>query len=388
MRIDDAQRRARLVDRHHLNRQGKDPVSVARDLIGFHSSDPASVYLSARARVAALEPGTLEEALYEKRSLVRILGMRRTMFVVPSELVPIVHAACTRAIAVRERKRTLQLLEGAGMTGVDRTLADAEALVLGLLRQVGEATTTEVTAQLPELSRRIPVGVGTKGEGTIGFVPRVLFMLATDGRIVRGRPRGSWLSSQYRWGPMPARLLEEMESLDARTARAGLARLWLRSFGPATAEDLKWWTGWGVRETRTALQDVGAVEVELDGSAGWVLPDDNALVRHGDPACALLPSLDPTTMGWRGRQWYLGDHRQALFDLNGNAGSTVWWDGRVIGGWGQRRSGEVVVRLLEDAGSEARAAVDEEADALRAWLGAVRVIPRFRTPLEKELSES
>ncbi len=37
--------------------------------------------------------------LYEDRELVRILGMRRTMFVVPLDLAPIVQAACTRAIA-------------------------------------------------------------------------------------------------------------------------------------------------------------------------------------------------------------------------------------------------------------------------------------------------
>jgi hypothetical protein len=44
------------------------------------------------------------------------------------------------------------------------------------------------------------------------------------------------------------------------------------------------------------------------------------------------------------------------------------------------------VRLLEDAGTEARAAVDEEAARVAAWLGEVRFVPRFRTPLERELA--
>ncbi|MDQ4125852.1 MAG: winged helix DNA-binding domain-containing protein, partial [Actinomycetota bacterium] len=78
-------------------------------------------------------------------------------------------------------------------------------------------------------------------------------------------------------------------------------------------------------------------------------------------------------------------HRAALFDRNGNAGPTVWWDGRVVGGWAQHPGGEVVVRLLEDTGVEAAAAVAEEAARLEEWLGDVRVTPRFRTPLEKEL---
>ena len=101
---------------------------------------------------------------------------------------------------------------------------------------------------------------------------------------------------------------------------------------------------------------------------------------------ALLPALDPTVMGWKERSWYLGDHGPALFDRSGNAGPTVWWDGRVVGGWAQRKSGEVVVRLLEDVGAEALVAAEAEADRLQSAIGSVRVTPRFRTPLERELT--
>ena len=75
----------------------------------------------------------------------------------------------------------------------------------------------------------------------------------------------------------------------------------------------------------------------------------------------------------------------SLFDRNGNAGPTVWWGGRVVGGWAQRTSGEIVHRLLEDVGAEADAAVAAEAASLGDWLGDVRITPRFRTPLEREL---
>jgi hypothetical protein len=91
-------------------------------------------------------------------------------------------------------------------------------------------------------------------------------------------------------------------------------------------------------------------------------------------------------MGWRDRGWFLGAHAPALFDRSGNIGPTVWWDGRVVGGWAQRPDGEIVFRLLEDAGSAAATAIAAEAESLQAWLGATRVTPRFRTPLERELS--
>ena len=122
------------------------------------------------------------------------------------------------------------------------------------------------------------------------------------------------------------------------------------------------------------------------GGTGLVLPDDLELTPEPEPWAALLPALDPTVMGWADRGWYLGEHAPALFDRSGNAGPTVWWEGRVVGGWGQRPDGEVVVRLLEDVGADAAAAVEAETARLQEWLGGVRVTPRFRTPLERELA--
>ena len=85
--------------------------------------------------------------------------------------------------------------------------------------------------------------------------------------------------------------------------------------------------------------------------------DDGPVAGPAEPWAALLPGLDPTAMGWQERDWYLApDLRSALFDRSGNVGPTVWWDGRVVGGWAQRASGEVVWRLLDTdgVGREAR----------------------------------
>ncbi len=125
--------------------------------------------------------------------------------------------------------------------------------------------------------------------------------------------------------------------------------------------------------------------MDLDGQPGMALAGDLEFPADAPPAAALLPALDPTPMGWQSRSWYLGPHAATLFDRTGNIGPTVWWAGRVVGGWAQRASGEVVYRLLEDAGTDGAAAVAAEAAALEAWLGPNRVTPRFRTPLEREL---
>jgi hypothetical protein len=42
--------------------------------------------------------------------------------------------------------------------------------------------------------------------------------------------------------------------------------------------------------------------------------------------------------------------------------------------------------MLEDVGRDARAGIDREAKRLRDWLGETRrVLPRFSTPLVREL---
>jgi len=142
---------------------------------------------------------------------------------------------------------------------------------------------------------------------------------------------------------------------------------------------------------KKALAAAEAVEVDLGRSTGFVAADDGDRTEAeggapGEPWVALLPALDSTVMGWKERSWYLGDHGPRLFDGNGNAGPTVWSDGRVVGGWAQRGDGEIAVGLLADVGSEAGLAIDAEAEALAAWLGPVRFVPRFRTPLERTLA--
>lgn len=391
-RISDDERRARLGVCHHLKPASRlsDVTTLAGDLVGLHGSDPASVFLSTAARLR--EPSgavvALERALYDDRRLVRTLCMRRTMFVVPVNLVPVVQAACTDPLVAGERRRLVRMIEANGISvDGERWLREAEAKTMVELSARGEATGAELSKAVPELREQLSVGEGKTWAAKVGVVTRVLFLLATEQRVVRGRPKGSWTSSQYRWSPIEAWLPAGVPSMEPDEARAELARRWLATYGPATTADLKWWAGWTVANTKTALASVGAVEVELDEGTGWVLPGDEGTAREPEPWVALLPGLDPTTMGWQQRGWYLGAKAAtALFDGNGNAGPTVWVDGRAVGGWAQRRSGEVVHQLLDDVGQEAVAAIHKAAGDLKEWLGSVRVTPRFPSPLHKKLA--
>jgi hypothetical protein len=382
------ERRARLARRHHLASgfRAKDVVEIARDLVALHSTDPASVFLGAPARMLDLSVQDVERALYEQRSLIRMLGMRRTMFVVPAELAPVVQAACTGAIAARQRRLIESLLERAGVAvPAGPWLRAVEEATASALAARGEASGSELAKDVSALRERIHIAEGKPYGAIVNITTQVIHLLAAEGRIVRGRPRGSWISSQYRWSPMEAWIPAGMPELPVEEAQIRLIGAWLWAYGPGTAADVKWWTGLTGGEVKGALGAIGPVEVELhDGTPGIALPDDLEVVDEPGPWIALLPALDSTVMGWSRREWYLGGHGPALFDRSGNPAPTVWCDGRIVGGWIQRRDGEVAFRLLEDVGAEATAAIETEAERLGAWLGDVRLTPRTRLPTQVE----
>ena len=385
--ISTPQRRARLVTRHHLDRSAAGVREAVTDLVAVHSTDPATPYLSLWARIPGFSTADLEDALYEERRLWRLHAMRRTLFVVGAEDQPVLDAACARKVAAAERRRLEAWLSNA-LPG-----ADVEAHLAGVGREAldvladGEPRSTAELARLVDgLELKLTVGSG-RWTTQVPLSSRLLLLLAMEGRIARARPLGSWLSGQYRWADSSAWFGQAAtRTLDPAEGRALLARTWLASHGPATTTDLRWWAGWTVRDTAAALSAVDAAQVEVE-SAGtaWVLPDDVDAVDEPEESVALLPSLDSTVMGWKERDWYVGPHASLLFDTAGNAGPTAWVNGRVVGGWGLKGA-EVVLQLLEDVGADARERLDAEAAALTGWLAGTGPIPRFRTPLERQLS--
>ena len=355
-------------------------------MVCLHGTDPATVYLSAWARVDGMMVSDLERALYVDRSLVKHLAMRRTLFVFPRETMSFAQAGASNRIAEAERRRLIRDVEKARLHGNGgRWLSEASEQVLAALSEGREATSSELREEIPLLEGSIAYGEGKSWGGQVPVGPRVLTTLSAAGRIVRASNEGRWSTSRPRWASMKSWLGQEIAPRPEAEGVAGLVERWLRSFGPGTATDIKWWLGSTVAAVRRALADLHALEVDLDGQTGYLLPDDLEPTDPVEPGVALLPPLDPTTMGWFERAWYLGPHKEQLFDTSGNAGPTVWWDGRIVGGWRQSDTGEVVVQMLEDVGVEGRRAIEQESERLSEWLGGTRVLARFPSPLSKSV---
>jgi hypothetical protein len=370
--VTDEQRAAALVARHHLGCTAATLDQALRDVVALHSSDPLTPHLALWARLADYQPAHLDAALMSG-SVWRMHTIRRTLWVVPTDRAPVFHGAATKVMA-NERRRLRGWASELSDTP-DAWLARVESQVLDALRTHGELSTRALQGHVPDLSQKITSGSG-KWTQQVPIGSRLLFLMAMDLKLFRG-PSTTWRSSQYPWTLAPKTTLT-----DPAAARVELVRDYLARFGPVSLTDVKWWTGWTVAQTKKALAQVGALQVQMDAGPGWML-DQELPVGTG---VTLLPGLDPAPMGYKERAWFLGDHGPQLFDRNGNVGPSVWVDGRVVGGWAWAGD-RVRVELLEAVGPAHRAALDERAAALTEWLGGVAVTPRFRTPLEKRLQQ-
>lgn len=388
--VTNAERRARVALRHRLapGHRAATVEEAADAVIALHATDPATIHLSAWARMDAMRTADVDRALYDERSLVKHMAMRRTLWVAPRATLAAIQAGASGRVAGRERRKLVSDVERAGLHADGAAWLEAAcAAVLGALADGREATMAELRDELPLLEGAITYGEGKPWAGSMPLGPRVLTVLSAEGEIVRTTNAGGWNVSRPRWSATRVWLGEAIEPLSEIEGVTLLTERWLRAFGPGTDRDVKWWLGSTLGLVREALARLSAVEVALeDGGRGWLLPGDLEPPAPVAPWAALLPPLDPTTMGWAERDWYLGPHRSQLFDTAGNAGPTAWWDGRIVGGWRQREDGSVELQLLDDPGPDGRAALAAEAARLTEWFGGQRVLMRFPSPLSKALA--
>ncbi len=104
--------------RHMLHDRAASVTEAADAMIALHATDPTTVYLSAWARTRCAGLAEVDAALYAERGIVRMLGMRRTMFVVPAPLAAVVQRACTDDVAARLRRGLERDLARGGPGGI------------------------------------------------------------------------------------------------------------------------------------------------------------------------------------------------------------------------------------------------------------------------------
>lgn len=325
-----------------------DLVGVADDIVGLHGTSPTTPYLSARARLPAFAKADLDRALYEDRSLIRLKGMRGTLFVLSRDVAPIVFAATSR-VAIAGDRRWLKLDEAV----YDHLGGEVLEILAGTA-----LTTVELRKEL----------------GADADLSSVVLLLCDEGKVVRDRPAGSRRSTAFRY-----RLWSEatpdvdLGRYDEAEATRLLVRAYVGTYGPVTFADIVWWSGIPASRIRQAI---GASGVELQAVSVKGLEGEFFMTRTGaetlvnrEPVALtvnLLPELDPYAMGYRDRDRYLDpEKKDMVFDRGGNATSVVLVDGRVVGVWDLTEDPAPTARvLLFDSHISARDAVFERAASM------------------------
>ena len=128
--ITDDERRQRLARRHALARghRHSDPLSATTGMTVLHATEAGSVYLALVARVQELDASDVDRALYDDRTMVKQLAMRRTLFVFPRDLLPAAWSSAGARTAEFERRKISKDLVASGRTtDGDAWLANARA---------------------------------------------------------------------------------------------------------------------------------------------------------------------------------------------------------------------------------------------------------------------
>jgi hypothetical protein len=366
------QARAHVVLKQGLAGPGLSGVSdVVTATAGVYGTAP-TCYLSCAARLGDFRLPHLDEELYVKRSLIRLRCMRGGMsYIEPLDLLPVLFA-CTGEAPEKTVKR---IAKWSGL---------AETEVLAFADRIEAA----MTGHPPVTVREIRQLLGTDLPGDGSALQMTVAFLGRTGRIVRSEVRGSWRSDNYAYARWTDWVGTPLDPIEPATARVELARRYLRAFGPATTNDLKWWTGWTKRDTVAALAALAEeiVAVSLDGADAWVVADELDRLTGADPAdgrgVRLLPVWDAYFMGYatspagRNRQVDGADYTR-VYDKSGNGTSTVIVDGLAAGVWELgHEAGTVTVApfgpALTSRWTELEAQVTRLAEAIGTELRLVR----------------
>lgn len=354
--------------RLHHQRTAPDVDALVRGSIGLHSTDYATPYLSARARIPDLDPGALFARLQAADGLVRVNAMRNTVHVVHTDDLPMIFAATGAPVGAVGRRALKALPDpeiDRGVAALTDALAD------------GPRSSAELKAALPALA---------------GDLRAWLQVAMGRGEVLRAdapHPRSN--RSRY------ARTRDRVPGfvpMDVGEARRQLLLRAVASFGPLTVDDLAWWLPAPKGEVVRALasaRDLAKVEAEgqtwwcaaalrdapappREAAGAWALPYEDAFLKASrDRTAWLAPGLQPVLFPYSVAHWHPpagadpgpGPHKGP--NVTGEARPSVWWGGRAVGRW-EERDGGVVHEVHADVGAEGRAAIDREVGSVAAFL--------------------
>ena len=310
-------------------------VETVRDVGGLHATGATTPYLSLFPRVRDFKREHLDQELYVKRNLGKIRYVRTTVYILPKDMIPTAFAA-TRTMAEPVSQAYSKYL---GIT--QKQYKEASNRIIETLKGKNGMTTKQIRKAL---------------ETSLNISP-IVNLMCDQGILIRGAPEKGWKSNLHTY-----HLFNEyfpnmkLNRTNEESARKTVIRWYLASFGPATLDDIAWWTGFPKSQVRhiTENQEHEITYLNISDLSKTLLmlrQDETSLklTRNEEKRVInMLPSLDPYVMGYKDRERYLSpEHYNYIFDRSGNATSTILQNGKIIGIWDLEQP-VIKIFLLED----------------------------------------
>lgn len=333
--------RATLLHRQWLDvRRSATVTAASRHLVGLNAQDAHIPYLALWARVAPLSIHAVTAAI-EDGVLVRSTLLRATQ-----HLMPPADAALVRALLAPVLARVQRNAFGSSTVGVD--LDELVVRARDLLRERGVLTR-------PELGRMLQQRWPQSTAGALGSSVQHLMP------VTHPAPSGTWGVR----GPTPFALADWPDPPPEPDRAPALVRRYLAAFGPATAADIRAWSGMtGVRAVVAGMDDL----IRMQGPEGQALLDlPGAPLVEGGSALPVrfLPDFDAVLLAHHDRRRVMSDRVRALVCEGAAVAATVLVDGEVSATWsiedGPRRA-TLTLRALRDR--LPRGAVEAEGERL------------------------
>jgi hypothetical protein len=318
-----------LRKQHLLDNSTDELVQIVRDIGGLHGTIPKTPYLSLFSRTKNFTKQQLDEELYTKRSLGRIRCVRKTVYVLPKELLSTAFSA-TKSMVELTSKRYIQYL---GVTEQDYT--ELSQQIIRLLKGKG-LTAKKIKTKL----------------GTDLNVSAVMNLMCDQGLLIRGNPKNGWKSNLHTYylfhDYFPDVNLNQSNKKDAIEL---LVQHYIASFGPVTENDIIWWTGLTKTLIQDALKKLEVVSVNVEGLEGsFLLLKSDTTLKGASPRSRvvnLLPALDSYIMGYTERKRFIAhQYYNNVFDRSGNAAPTILVEGKVVGVWDFIADKKPAVKIL------------------------------------------
>ncbi|TFG03718.1 MAG: hypothetical protein EU542_01335 [Promethearchaeota archaeon] len=331
-------------------------LNITEDICGLHATGTIEPYIQLFVRAKSFEKEDLDTELFTKKTLGKIRGMRKTLFIFTKDLMEIVYPFAKNLTEDRELKylkyRNISLEE----------YGELSKQILTLL-QNNEFSTSQIKQKIK-----------TKKD-----LVAVISVMCDQMLLIRGKPVSSWRDRRLLYAPFksyfPTLNLSKYTESEALTL---LIERYIRSYGPVSIDDIIWWSG--ITKTKfnsifmqmeDELMNIRILDLDYEY---LIVSKDIDSIKKPDlhlNSVNLLPLLDPYMMGYKNRERYVDIKRyDYIFDRSGNATQVILQDGFVIGIWDVILKPEPICKLyfFEDVDDNILKIITLKAKKLAAFI--------------------